>query len=439
MAYGDCIERLISLLSLKMVDECMWAAIQAEAPDTGSIQLTESHPRQTVDMSRLVTDLMVAGQLALRTLGRRMRVELESPPDLQSFRREMDAVLVNAPATLVREYRWVHLPADRPPWLDTGLELAEGEELSYFAAGRVYANRFLDIHVNPALQLWCKVGDVGVVFRGTRDSHSFRADHSGRLMFGNYFPNDWADPQGARKQSDDVYRQVCGELRILVIRWAGSALEGLRVLAVSGDLFGYLRAEIDRIEQGDTTPAGWRYLWQLGPAEIYRERLTGHGHPGIHCRTHADVGILQKDVDVPLTAASEISWRWCVERLPSSLREDTLPSHDYLSLAVEFDNGRDITYYWSSKLPVGTGYDCPLPNWAGREFHVVVRSGAGGLAEWHDERRNLHADYRRYMGEPPARIVRVWLIANSVFQRGEGICEYADIVLHGDHGAVRVL
>lgn len=115
MAYGDCIERLISLLSLKMVDECMWAAIQAEAPDTGSIQLTESHPRQTVDMSRLVTDLMVAGQLALRTLGRRMRVELESPPDLQSFRREMDAVLVNAPATLVREYRWVHLPADRPP------------------------------------------------------------------------------------------------------------------------------------------------------------------------------------------------------------------------------------------------------------------------------------------------------------------------------------
>ena len=106
---------------------------------------------------------------------------------------------------------------------------------------------------------------------------------------------------------------------------------------------------------------------------------------------------------------------------------------------MEFDNGRDITYYWSSRLPVETGYDCPLPNWAGREFHVVVRSGAGGLAEWHDERRNLHADYRRYMGEPPARIVRVWLIANSVFQRGEGICEYADIVLHGDHGAVRVL
>jgi hypothetical protein len=33
------------------------------------------------------------------------------------------------------------------------------------------------------------------------------------------------------------------------------------------------------------------------------------------------------------------------------------------------------------------------------------------------------------MGEPPARIVKVWLIANSLFQRGEGGCDYADIVI----------
>ena len=116
-----------------------------------------------------------------------------------------------------------------------------------------------------------------------------------------------------------------------------------------------------------------------------------------------------------------------------------MPSHDYLSLAVEFDNGRDITYYWSSSLPEGTGYDCPLPNWKGIEYHVVVRSGPLGLGEWLDERRNLHADYSKYMGEPPARITRVWLIANSIFQRGEGDCEYAQIVLHGADGELRVL
>jgi hypothetical protein len=41
----------------------------------------------------------------------------------------------------------------------------------------------------------------------------------------------------------------------------------------------------------------------------------------------------------------------------------------------------------------------------------------------------VRADYARAVGDPPQRIVRVWLIAVSVFQRGEGICDYADIEL----------
>ncbi len=151
------------------------------------------------------------------------------------------------------------------------------------------------------------------------------------------------------------------------------------------------------------------------------------------------MGILQYDVDLPLDASSELSWQWCVDQLPSTLREDSVPSHDYLSIAVEFDNGRDITYYWSSELAVDTGYDCPLPNWHGVEYHVVVRSGQDGLGQWQQERRNLHSDYRRYMGDPPDRIVRVWLIANSIFQRREGRCDYADILLHNGSGELRVL
>ena len=90
-------------------------------------------------------------------------------------------------------------------------------------------------------------------------------------------------------------------------------------------------------------------------------------------------------------------------------------------------------------LPVATGYDCPLPNWRGIEFHVVVRSGAAGLGQWQQQQRNLYQDYKHYMGEPPARIVRVWLIANSVFQRKTGSCDYADIVLHNDKSTVQLL
>jgi hypothetical protein len=152
------------------------------------------------------------------------------------------------------------------------------------------------------------------------------------------------------------------------------------------------------------------------------------------------VGILQKEVDFPIEPDSEISWDWTVDALPGLLREDTLPSHDYLSLAIEFDNGWDLSYYWSTALPVKTGYVCPLPNWKHREYHVVVRSGEQGLGQPQSERRNLHRDYGHYMGElgpPPKRIVRIWLIANSVFQRNPGRCSYSNIRLRlGDRELV---
>ena len=380
-------------------------------------------------MAGTLTDLTVAGKLAVRAVGRRLSAEIEGPPDLNDFVTEMEALLNLMPDSAIKEYHWVDLPATQPPWVSTGVQLQDGDEVSYFAAGRVYANRFLDIYVQPQQQLWCKIGETGEVFRGTRASHTFRAVASGEMLFGNYFPNDWSDTQGRRKQDDKVYKDVSGELKILVIRWADDAREALQKLQSAAGPNIRVSDEITRIEQGDTTPPGWHYLWHLGPAEIYRHENDTEVGECIRCCTHGDVGILQRDIDLPLVESSELSWRWCVSQLPSTLREDSLPTHDYLSIAVEFDNGRDITYYWSSALAVGTGYDCPLPNWAGKEFHVVVRSGDDGLGQWQSERRNLYDDYLQYMGTPPARITRVWLIANSIFQRGEGACDYADIVL----------
>jgi hypothetical protein len=74
---------------------------------------------------------------------------------------------------------------------------------------------------------------------------------------------------------------------------------------------------------------------------------------------------------------------------------------------------------------------CPLPNWKPREFHVVIRSGSEGLGAWHAERRSLHADARRYLGTHPGDVVRVWLIAVSVFKRQRGCFSLADIRLRG--------
>jgi len=121
------------------------------------------------------------------------------------------------------------------------------------------------------------------------------------------------------------------------------------------------------------------------------------------------------------------------------LPEDIQLTHDYLSIAVEFDDGQDLTYMWSSKLPVDTIFKCPLAYWDKVETHWVLRSNPKELGKWLSEERPLRADYTRAIGAPPTRIVRVWLIAVSVFQRGEGLCDYADIELVDGDTRLRVL
>ncbi|MCB1733339.1 MAG: hypothetical protein KDI21_22895, partial [Halieaceae bacterium] len=88
-------------------------------------------------MAGILADLGVAGRLALRTLGRRLRSEVEAAPDLEEFQSEMERLLSAAPAELIRDHCWVTLSARQPPWLATGMVLEAGDEVTYFAEGRV--------------------------------------------------------------------------------------------------------------------------------------------------------------------------------------------------------------------------------------------------------------------------------------------------------------
>jgi hypothetical protein len=331
------------------------------------------------------------------------------------------------PEGWVREYAFLEVPCDRAPWLDTGLSLEAGERVTTFAEGRTRLTG-TDIHIDASYQLWCRVGETGEIYRGTRASHTVAVAGAGRLYLASYFPGEWATKTGELATPPEAYGQVSGSLTVLVIRWSVDPLEGLRGLAALGDVNGLIASEIDRLTSPVAPPEGWHYLWFIGPAEIYHRCRDQEA--AICCETHRDVGLLLKDATFPLAPGTLLRWNWKVDRLPSAVREDTLPTHDYLSIAVEFDNGQDLTYYWSAELPVGTGYRCPIPTWTGRETHVVVRSGRDGLGTWLAEERDLHRDYLKYIGSPvPARIVRVWLIALSIFQRGEGQCRYSDIVL----------
>ena len=383
-------------------------------------------------------ELSVAARLAIARIGRAPD-RSAAEPDPEAFAEACAALMTKAPSGLVASHHQFRLPSDQPPWFDTGLDLAAGETVTSLAVGRTWLARALDIWVGARFQLWFRIGEHGEAFRGTRRSHSFEVPEGGRLYLASYFPGEWADRTGAIAAADAAaYRGVDGALGVLLIRWRGEAAAGIRALAAEGDVDGLLAGEADRLADPPQTPRDWSYLWTLGPAEIF-SRIGANGErPRFVCETQGDVGILQKDVSQALTPEVRLTWRWKMDALPSALREDTLPSHDYLSLAVAFDNGQDLTYFWSVSLPPGRVFRCPLPHWDQRETHMVLRSGKTGLGAWQSEDRALYNDYVQAIGAPPKRIVQVWLIANSLFQRRPGRCEYADIVLSGPDGEIRV-
>jgi len=350
--------------------------------------------------------------------------------------RSLAERLAREPGSPIAGWQVLRLPGDVPPWTDAGVAVGHGDEVTWLAAGELVTEA-LGLRGGPCFHLWARVGERGPIFKGTRNTFTFRAEASGPLYLATY-QGEWATADGTLATPVEAYAGVSGAIDVLVIRWRGSAAEGMqRLLALApGDPL--VEAEVGRLSSPVPRPAGWQYLWFLGQGDIFvARRRDGAESIGIH--THEDVGILQKRLDFALAPDTSISWQWLVSKLPATEPEDTIPTHDYMSIAVEFENGLDLTYYWSAALPVGTVFTCPLPTWAPRETHMVVRSGGEGLGDWRRGTRNVYEDYTRVLGAAPQKIVGVWLIAVSLFRHGEGVAEFADIELRGGGRSLRVL
>ena len=352
------------------------------------------------------------------------------------------ATLLQAPqaAPWVAGCRMLHLPGHQPPWQDTGLVLAEGQAYSVFATGRLqWSRRRPSLHGGPRFHLWSRTSPSGEICNLRADTDTFVADAAGALEVGLYM-GMWKNARGELATGPEWYRDLEGAIDVVVVAWRSAAADALAALTVlapdsSGNL---LREALSRLQHPVATPPGWRYLTEAGHAECYQQRMEGR-HACIDLRGEDDQGILVRDVDYPLTAGTTIEWRWRVAQHPSLLAEDSPATHDYVSVACEFDDGRDLTWIWSSALPVGRHFACPVKAWSEREWHYVVRSGATGFGQWQTERRHIAADVREAIGTAPARIVRVWLIVVATFQHGRFDASITDIVLRNETQALRVL
>jgi hypothetical protein len=299
--------------------------------------------------------------------------------------------------------------------------------------GRVFLDESADLWLDPSLQVWSRVGGRGPIERGTRASNTFTCPNTGTVELGNVNPAEWADTDGNITMDPAMYQFMTGGTTVALIRWADGVdpLVALTELGHRGDIDDVLGLEVQRLQTAPgTPPPGWRPLWFLGPSEVFT-----HDKDVITCSTNNNFAIICHDVQSELTLSSTLSWEWRIDELPSAVSEDTFATHDYLSIAVEFDDGLDLTYQWSAALEPEVSYQCPLPHWSERETHLVVRSGTEDLGTWVREERDVFADRARAIGGPnPARIRAIWLIAVSFLQHGEGRCSYRSVTLSdGEH------
>ena len=283
-----------------------------------------------------------------------------------------------------------------PGWTATGFEATAGQCFKVTSAGAVWLSKPLALAVEPRTALWVRIGGQGPIRKMLANECVFEAWASGPVEVMIKALTEWADGEGGLLPG--ARKKLGGGISVIVEPSSGPA-------------------------DVASPPADWSYLWRLGDGRIYTGRSDD-----ITVSTHGDVGILQRDLDVPLTGETLLEWEWLVKRLPSQLPENLALTHDYLSIAVEFENGLDLTYMWSAGLPHNHSFRCPLPWWCERETHWVARSGDEGMGTWQSERRTIAADYAVAIGGPlPKKIVRVWLIANTIFQRGHGEAQFRSI------------
>lgn len=338
------------------------------------------------------------------------------------------------------------MSADVGPWLDTGLALKPGDKVTMIVDGKMWLSRALNLSFNAPFATWARIGLKGPIFRGARNTNTFSAGNSGNLQLKLHPGLRWLDTTGNYLGDPAaVNPDAGGGVNVAIIQWSSTAdvSKVLKRLADTEPLAIWPATELDRQANQKMPPNGWKNIWEADTSEIFTEVAvpTAQNAPSkaIELNMHDDATIIEKETPFDLTPQTTLSWKWKAVKLPSQVSENSLPTHDYMSIAVKFDNGKDLTFFWSKDLPVDTSFHCPLPGWAQRETHVVARSGTDDLNKWLSENKNILEYYKKAIGGPlPKKITHVWLIGVSFLQHAEGVSQFGDIELKDGKNKIHV-
>ncbi len=138
-----------------------------------------------------------------------------------------------------------------------------------------------------------------------------------------------------------------------------------------------------------------------------------------------------RKLTVDLYSTPVMRWSWRVDNTYGEVDEtskagDDSPARVYVlsTHPVLFWKTRALAYVWSSAQPEGSDWPNAYMN---NERVIAVRSGNRGLGEWHQERRNVREDFKRYFGIDVRYIDVVAFMTDSDNTKQRAVTYYGDI------------
>jgi len=147
------------------------------------------------------------------------------------------------------------------------------------------------------------------------------------------------------------------------------------------------------------------------------------------CNASASVFGLEQQID--LNATPIMHWSWRVDSVYKGINEKTKAGDDYVARVYAVVDGgilkwrtRAINYVWASSVPAGSAFPNPYRDEA---MMVALQSGTKGAGQWHQESRNVKADFKKFYDKDTDVIDGIALMTDCDNHKGTGQAYFGDV------------
>ena len=189
-----------------------------------------------------------------------------------------------------------------------------------------------------------------------------------------------------------------------------------------------LRIPVGEFSQGRLV--GWETKIFQGETRYGLMELDGRAVLKAESRGTAS-GLVRK-MAVDLENTPYLHWSWRAENTLGKPDERSKSGDDYparlyvvVSGGLVFWRTRSLNYVWASRAATGSDW----PNaFAGQSVRMLaLRSGEEETGRWHEEKRNVRDDLKRYFKEDIRQIDAVALMTDTDNTGGQAVAYYGDI------------